>query len=65
MLINSMKEKGLNPNDYEGYTEIFKYGMPKHGGLAIGLERITAQLLNLNNIREATLIPRDRTRITP
>ena len=65
MLINSMKEKGLNPNDYEGYTEIFKYGMPKHGGLSIGLERITAQLLNLNNIREATLIPRDRTRITP
>lgn len=65
MLINSMKEKGLNPNDYEGYTEIFKYGMPKHGGLVIGLERITAQLLNLNNIREATLIPRDRTRITP
>lgn len=65
MLINSMKEKGLNPNDHEGYTEIFKYGMPKHGGLAIGLERITAQLLNLNNIREATLIPRDRTRITP
>lgn len=65
MLINSMKEKGLNPNDYEGYTEIFKYGMPKHGGLAIGLERITAQLLNLSNIREATLIPRDRTRITP
>ena len=65
MLINSMKQKGLNPNDYEGYTEMFKYGMPKHGGLAIGLERITAQLLNLNNIREATLIPRDRTRITP
>ena len=65
MLINSIKEKGLNPNDYEGYTEIFKYGMPSHGGLAIGLERITAQLLNLSNIREATLIPRDRTRITP
>lgn len=65
MLINSMKEKGLNPNDYEGYTEIFKYGMPKHGGLGIGLERITAQLLNLSNIREVTLIPRDRTRITP
>lgn len=65
ILINSIKEKGLNPNDYEGYTEVFKYGMPSHGGLAIGLERITAQLLNLSNIREATLIPRDRTRITP
>ncbi len=65
MLINNIKEKGLNPKDYEGYTEIFKYGMPKHGGLAIGLERITAQLLNLRNIREASLFPRDRTRITP
>ncbi|MDV4149791.1 aspartate--tRNA(Asn) ligase [Clostridium sp. AL.422] len=65
MLVNSIKERGLNPIDYEGYTEIFKYGMPRHGGLAIGLERITAQLLNLSNIREASLIPRDRTRITP
>ena len=65
MLISSMKEKGLNPNDYEGYIEIFKYGMPKHGGLGIGLERLTVQLLNLSNIREASLIPRDRTRITP
>ncbi len=65
MLINNIKEKGLNPKDYEGYTQIFKYGMPKHGGLAIGLERITAQLLNLRNIREASLFPRDRTRITP
>ena len=65
MLINSIKEKGLNPDNYKNYTDIFKYGMPKHGGLAIGLERITAQLLNLSNIREACLIPRDRTRITP
>lgn len=65
MLINNIKEKGLNPKNYESYTEVFKYGMPKHGGLAIGLERITAQLLNLSNIREASLIPRDRTRITP
>lgn len=65
MLINSIKEKGLDPKNYEGYTDIFKYGMPKHGGLAIGLERITAQLLNLKNVREASLIPRDRTRITP
>ena len=65
MLINNIKEKGLDPKNYESYTEVFKYGMPKHGGLAIGLERITAQLLNLSNIREASLIPRDRTRITP
>ncbi|MGG7144848.1 aspartate--tRNA(Asn) ligase [Clostridium nigeriense] len=65
MLINNIKAKGLESKNYESYTEVFKYGMPKHGGLAIGLERITAQLLGLNNVREASLIPRDRTRITP
>lgn len=65
MLIKSIESKGLNPKNYESYTEIFKYGMPKHGGLAIGLERITAKLLNLENVREASLIPRDRTRIIP
>ncbi|WP_291653160.1 aspartate--tRNA(Asn) ligase [Clostridium sp.] len=65
MLIKSIESKGLNPLNYENYTDIFKYGMPKHGGLAIGLERITAQLLNLENVREASLIPRDRTHITP
>lgn len=64
-LVENMKYKGLNPNNYGSYTSIFKYGMPKHGGLAIGLERITAQLLGLENVREATLIPRDRTRLTP
>lgn len=65
ILIKSIENKGLNPKDYESYTDIFRYGMPKHGGLAIGLERITTQLLNLENVREASLIPRDRTRITP
>ncbi len=64
-LIENMKFKGLDPEDYRNYTTIFKYGMPKHGGLAIGLERITAQLLGLENVREATLITRDRTRLTP
>ncbi len=64
-LIKNMEYKGLNPNNYGSYTCIFKYGMPKHGGLAIGLERITAQLLGLENVREASLIPRDRTRLVP
>ncbi|QAA34964.1 aspartate--tRNA(Asn) ligase [Clostridium manihotivorum] len=64
-LVENMKYKGLNPEDFGFYLESFKYGMPPHGGLAIGLERITAQLLQLNNIREATLFPRDRTRLTP
>lgn len=64
-LVENMRYKGFEPENYRSYTSIFKYGMPKHGGLAIGLERFTAQLLGLENVREATLIPRDRTRLTP
>ena len=64
-LLENMKYKGLDPNNYESYLEIFKYGMPRHGGLAIGLERITAKLLGLENVREATLITRDRKRLIP
>ena len=65
MLIENMKYKGVNPRDYESYLEIFKYGMPKHGGFAIGLERITAKILGFDNVREATLITRDRKRLIP
>ncbi|MBU5485233.1 aspartate--tRNA(Asn) ligase [Clostridium sp. MSJ-11] len=65
MLIDNIKYKGLNPEKYHNYTSVFKYGMPRHGGLAIGLERITMQILKLENVREASLIPRDRTRLTP
>lgn len=65
MLIDNMKFKGFNPKDYESYLSVFKYGMPKHGGLAIGLERLTARLLGLENVREAALITRDRTRLLP
>lgn len=65
MLIENMKYKKLNPKNYESYTSNFKYGMPPHGGLAIGLERITAKLLGFENVRETSLIPRDRTRLVP
>lgn len=65
MLIDNMKFKGFNPKNYESYLSVFKYGIPKHGGLAIGLERLTARLLGLENVREATLITRDRTRLLP
>lgn len=65
MLIENMKYKGVNPSNYESYLEIFKYGMPKHGGFAIGLERITAKILGFDNVREATLITRDRKRLIP
>ena len=64
-LAESISRRGLDPKDFDFYLEIFRYGMPPHGGLAIGLERITAQLLGLTNVREASFFPRDRTRITP
>lgn len=64
-LIENIKFKGFNPQEYDSYLDVFKYGMPKHGGLAIGLERITAKLLDLENVREATLFTRDRKRLIP
>lgn len=65
MLIDNMIYKGLNPDNYKGYLDTFKFGMMPHGGLAIGLERLTAQLLGFKNVREAALFPRDRERMTP
>jgi nondiscriminating aspartyl-tRNA synthetase len=60
-----MTERGLDPSAFEFYLEAFRYGMPPHGGLGAGLERLTARLLELGNIREATLFPRDRKRLSP
>lgn len=65
MLIDNFKYKGLNYNDFHNYINTFKYGVPPHGGLAIGLERLVALLLNLSNIREASIFPRDKNRLTP
>jgi len=64
-LKNSIASRGLDVNSFSAYLEVFKYGMPPHGGLAIGLERLTAQLLGKKNVREVTLFPRDRDRIAP
>jgi nondiscriminating aspartyl-tRNA synthetase len=50
---------------YEGYLQAFKYGLPPHGGFALGLERWVARLVGARNIRETTLFPRDRSRLTP
>jgi len=58
-----LKEKGLKEKDFEFYLSAFKYGLPKHGGLGFGLERFTALLLNFENVRYATLFPRDIDRI--
>jgi nondiscriminating aspartyl-tRNA synthetase len=65
MLRENMTKFGVNPDDFGFYIESFKYGMPPHGGFAIGLERLTMKILDLENIREATLLPRDMNRIMP
>lgn len=65
MLIDNLIKFKINPDDFTFYTDMFKFGMPPHGGLAIGLERITCQMLGLKNIREGTLFPRDIERLTP
>ncbi len=59
------KEKGLNLDSMEKYAEIFKYGIPPHGGVGLGLDRITQRLLGLENVREAVLLPRDPERCGP
>lgn len=65
MLEKRFLSKGLDPKDFEFYISAFRYGMPPHAGWGLGLERLTMILLNLPNIREATLFPRDRTRVSP
>lgn len=64
-LLKNIDKKGLNANDFEDYLNAFKYGLPPHGGFAIGLERLTAQFLNIPNVRETTILPRDVDRLTP
>ena len=58
-----MKKRGLDPEKFRFYLQAFKYGMPPHGGFGLGLERLTAKLLGIENIKEATLFPRDLNRI--
>src|SRR3989344_7753463 len=65
ILIKQLKDKGLNPKNFEFYVNSFKFGSPIHSGWSIGLERFTMSLLKLDNIREAVLYPRDRDRIAP
>lgn len=63
--IKKMEQLHMNPELFESYLQIHRYGMPPHGGLGIGLERFTARLLELDNIRLATLFPRDIHRLIP
>lgn len=65
MFKDNILKFGMNPEDFAFYLNTFRYGMPPHGGFAIGLERITMKILNLENIRESTLFPRDLKRLEP
>ena len=61
----AISKRGMEPGAFESHLRMFELGMPPHGGFAIGAERLTAQILGLGNVREATLYPRDRNRLTP
>lgn len=65
LLLERIKAKGMNPEGFSSYLEAFEYGMPPHGGFGLGVERFLMLLLELPNIREAVLFPRDRHRLEP
>lgn len=65
VLIKQIKEQKLNLKDFEYYTEPFKYGAPSHGGFGMGCDRLVQFILNLPNVREAVLFPRDTERLMP
>ena len=65
LLTKRIKSKGLNPKNFKEYIDSFRYGAPPHAGWSIGLERLTGILTKQENIREVTMFPRDRDRLTP
>ena len=65
LLIEGFEQQGLDPEEFEYYTKMFKYGMPPHAGWGLGGERLVMTLLDLDNIREAVIFPRDRQRLSP
>jgi len=62
-LVKNIKDFNLKTKDFDFYLQAFKYGMPPEGGFCFGAERLTKQLLGLENVREASLFPRDMERI--
>jgi nondiscriminating aspartyl-tRNA synthetase len=62
---NAMRERDVEPAAFAGYLEAFRYGMPPHGGFAIGVERWVQQVVRASNLRETTLFPRDLNRLLP
>jgi len=64
-LVQQIKKKGLNPESFEFYLQPFRYGMPPHAGWGLGAERLVMTMLDLSNVREAVLFPRDMHRLVP
>lgn len=64
-LEDQIREAGLDPGKFGAYLEAFRYGMPPHGGFALGLDRLVGRLAHLTNVRETRLFPRDRYRLEP
>lgn len=62
-LVQTIEDRGMDPKNFEMYLMAFKYGMPPEGGFSFGLERLTMKVLNLSNVREASLYPRDMERV--
>lgn len=65
LLIKRLEAKNLDPEDFKSYVDSFRFGAPPHSGWSIGLERITQIICGLDNVKEATMFPRDRDRLTP
>jgi aspartyl-tRNA synthetase len=64
-LVEGFEQQGLDPESFDYYTKMFRYGMPPHAGWGLGGERLMMTMLDLPNIREAVLFPRDRQRLSP
>jgi len=65
LLVQQIRKKGLNPDNFEFYLRPFRYGMPPHAGWGLGVERLIMTMLSLSNVREAVLFPRDMHRLVP
>jgi nondiscriminating aspartyl-tRNA synthetase len=63
--VRALEDRGEDIGPYDSYLQTFRYGMPPHGGFAMGLERWVAQVVRVANVREVTLFPRDLNRLTP
>lgn len=65
VLVQSIIERGLDPNNFDFYINAFKRGAPPHAGWSLGLERLTMKMTGMQNIRECCMFPRDRVRLKP